>query len=70
MITERPLRRQRVFFCKCDRCKGSVGPLSRKYGKLWQAKYGESTKSFHSRVRIWHRLTASLALVEPSRDTG
>lgn len=54
MITERPLTNQRTFRCRCEQCLQRIGKLERKHGKLWQADYGEPTKSFHKRVRVYH----------------
>ncbi len=55
MILERKLTNQRQFRCRCDWCVASVGPLTKRYGKFWQAQYGESTRAFHARVRKIHK---------------
>jgi hypothetical protein len=58
MKLERKLTNQRSLRCRCDLCVASVGPLTKGYGKLWQANYGEATKDFHSRLRSWHAAAA------------
>jgi hypothetical protein len=54
MKLERKLTNQRSLRCHCKACVQSIGVLSKKYGKLWQAKYGETTKDFHNRIRKEH----------------
>jgi hypothetical protein len=42
--------------CPCDNCRSQVGPLSKRFGKLWQARYGESNHAFRHRYLNAHRL--------------
>lgn len=55
LVTERGKHtNQRYFRCRCEKCINSVGPLTKKLGKVWQGNYGESQKDFRKRVRDWH----------------
>lgn len=40
--------------CFCERCLATLGPVSRRWGKLWQARYGESTRAYRRRYVAWH----------------
>lgn len=55
MKLERKLTNQRMCRCHCQKCIDSVGPLTKPYGKFWQANYGERTKDFYKRLRKAHK---------------
>lgn len=42
------------FHCRCARCLASVGSISQKLGKFWQAGYGESAQAFKRRYKDFH----------------
>jgi hypothetical protein len=44
------------FRCMCDRCRATLGPIGKREGKFWQARYGESAKDFKKRYRESHKL--------------
>jgi hypothetical protein len=42
------------FRCRCEHCLRSIGPITHKVGKFWQARYGESAQDFKKRVVAFH----------------
>lgn len=32
-------RRPRFFRCRCDKCKATLGPITKPIGKPWMARY-------------------------------
>lgn len=52
----KPKRLRRIGSrCMCAKCLASVGPLTKRIGKMWQARYGESQRDFRNRFNAWHR---------------
>jgi hypothetical protein len=45
----------RFFRCRCDLCRAAVGTLTKPWGKLWLAGYGESNTDFRRRYLAFHR---------------
>jgi hypothetical protein len=43
------------YHCRCETCLSKCGPVQKKLGKFWQARYGESTQEFRKRYQNEHR---------------
>lgn len=43
------------FHCRCNKCLAECGVISKRVGKFWQARYGESAIAFKARYKRWHK---------------